>query len=59
MNAPPTITIGMSNLLQELLEGFLHNNKFVVVAMTSASSPINLQIYYETLQYGEIEKTWL
>ena len=40
MNTPPTITIGTSYWLQEPLEGFPHNSMYVVVAMTSASSPM-------------------
>ena len=36
MNVPPIITIGTSNWLQEPLEGFLHNSKSVLVAITSA-----------------------
>ena len=57
MNSLPTITIGTSNWLQEPLEGFPHSSKFVVVAMASAFSSIDLQIYFETLRYSEIEKT--
>ena len=40
MNSPPTITIGAFNWLQEHLEGFPHNSKSVVVAMTPVSSPM-------------------
>ena len=40
MNTPPTITIRTSNRLQEPLKGFPHSSKFVVVAMTSTSSPM-------------------
>jgi len=40
------ITIGTFDRLQKLFESFLHDNKFVVVAMTSASSvPIEFHIY--------------
>ena len=40
MNSSPTITIGTSNWLQEPVEGFHHGSKSMVVAMTSASSPM-------------------
>ena len=39
------ITIGTFDQLQKHFESFLHNNKFVVVAMTSASLPIEFHIY--------------
>ena len=56
-NDTPAITTRTSDWIQELLEGFLHNNKSTVVAMSSTSSSNELQIYFETLRYGEIEKT--
>ena len=46
--------------LEEPLEGFLQSSRSMVVAMTSSSSPMeSSEIYFETLWFGEIEKTWL
>ena len=59
MNDTLTITIGTSDRLQKLLEGFFRSNKSLVVVIASASSPNELQIYFESLRYGEIERTWL
>ena len=59
MNDTLTITIGTSDRLQKLLESFFHSSKFVVVAMALASSQNEPQIYFESLQDGEIERTWL
>ena len=59
MNDALTITIGTSDQLQKLLEGFFHSSKSMAIAMASASSPNKLQIYFESLRYGEIERTWL
>ena len=44
MSAPPTITIGTSNWLQEPLESFPHNSNSVVVVMTSVSSPMESSV---------------
>ena len=46
--------------LEEPLEGFLQSSRSMVVAMTSSSSPMeSSEIYFETLWFGEIEKTYL
>lgn len=49
------ITIGNANQLQESFEGFLHNNKYVVGAMTSACSPTDAHIYMKLFWNGEFK----
>ena len=48
MDDASVITIKNVDRLQESYKGFLHNNKYVVRAMTSACSPTDVHYLHET-----------